>query len=141
MKKSVYVHFLLLTVLIISLQGCIKETTPGPDSTDTRVKFLGRWSVIENWQKSAYQVTISADPNSTNGIFIQNFANAGTSGNPAAASISGNNITLDYNQEIGDGWIINGSGSYQTETGKIIWNYTLNDGATLITATATYTKL
>jgi len=140
MKKFKAFPVLSLIFLILALQSCTKDDT-GPNNSDARVKFIGRWSVIESWHKSAYEVTISADPSSTGGVFIQNFANPGGSGNPAAASVSGNTITLDYDQTIGDGWIINGGGIYSTATGKISWDYTINDGATLYTATATYTKL
>jgi hypothetical protein len=137
----------LLTTLIsaflttILLSGCTKETTnPDPSPSDARSAFLGNWSVNETWTKLTYTVTISADPNSTNGVFISNFANSGSSGIPAGAAVSGTSIELDPDQTIGDGWIINGGGSLSGTT-KINWNYTINDGATLIYATAVYTKL
>ena len=141
MKRHLYIQAFFLVFLSLILYGCMKDNSPGPDGSDARVKFLGRWSVKETWHKSNYEVTIYADPDSPEGVFIQNFANPGI-GVPASASISGNNITLDYEQVIGDGWTIKGGGIYDPETGKIIWNYTIFDGATLFTVTdATYTKL
>lgn len=133
----------LLTILLVTLllSACTEENvTPDPSPSDARSAFLGTWSVNETWTKLTYTVTISADPNSSDGVFISNFANSGSSGVPAGASVSGSTITLDPNQTIGDGWIINGGGT-MTGTTKINWEYTINDGATLIYAVAVYTKL
>ncbi len=135
---SLVISVFLTTTL---LSGCTKETTtPDPSPSDARSNFLGNWSVNETWTKLTYSVTISADPNSSDGVFISNFANSGTFGSFAGASVSGTVISLDPDQTIGDGWIINGGGSLSGTT-KINWNYTINDGATLIYATAVYTKL
>jgi len=103
-----------------------------------RFLFLGKWSVIETWTKLTYEVNITADPGSNDGVFISNFANTGSSGIPAGATIAGTSIVLDANQVIGDGLIINGSGNLSGT--KINWNYTLDDGADIIHAIATYTK-
>ena len=84
------------------------------------------------------EVNITADPGSDDGVFISNFANTGSSSTPAGAKIAGTSIILDANQIIGDGLKINGSGSLSGT--KINWNYTLDDGANLIHAVATYTK-
>jgi len=129
---------LLLIAVTLSLTGCTKEATPDPDPSDARSAFLGRWSVNETWTKLAYEVNITADPGSTDGVFISNFANTGSSGIPAGARIAGTSIVLDANQVIGDGLKINGSGNLSGT--RITWNYTLDDGATLIHAIATYTK-
>ncbi|MEI6173767.1 MAG: hypothetical protein WCR01_08440 [Bacteroidota bacterium] len=126
--------FLFTTAL---LAGCTKDNTT-PESTDVRTAFLGKWSVSETWTKLSYEVTITTDPNSTDGVFISNFADTGTSGIPAGAVVSGNSITLDPDQVIGEGLKINGSGTLSGS--KISWNYTLDNGATLIQAIATYTK-
>jgi hypothetical protein len=136
-------YFLAALWLLFASQlfvACTGESNPDPSPTDARTAYLGRWSVNETWTKLTYVVTISSDPNSTNGVFISNFANTGSAGVAAGASVSGNNITLDPNQTIGDGWIINGSGTMSGTT-KINWNYTINDGANLINAVAIYTKL
>ncbi len=141
MKPRYFIFALWLLVLNQAFVACTTENTnPDPSPTDARSKFLGRWSVNETTTKLTYVVTISSDPNSTSGVFIANFGNTGSSGVAAGASVSGNNITLDPNQTIGDGWIINGSGTI-SGTSKINWQYTINDGATLFNAIAVYTKI
>jgi hypothetical protein len=132
-KVTLTIVILAMTVV---LAGCTKdETTPG---TDTRSAFLGKWNVSETWTKLTYEVTIAEDPSSTSGVFIYNFAGTGASGTPAGAEVNGTSIILDANQVIGAGLTINGSGSLSGT--KINWNYTLNDGATLIQAIAVYTR-
>jgi hypothetical protein len=133
LKSFIYIVFLAVG---FSLSGCTKDSsTP---VTGTRDAFLGKWSVSETWTKLAYEVTISADPNSSGGVFIYNFANTGSSSMPAGAAIDGTSIILDANQVIGDGITINGSGNLSGT--RITWNYTLNNGADLINAIAVYTK-
>ncbi|MCK9204639.1 MAG: hypothetical protein M0P58_09440 [Bacteroidales bacterium] len=138
MKKSISFTIPCLFMLSCLFVSCAKDTGNNSDPTNARAKYLGKWSVSEVWTKLSYEVTISADPNSESGVFIYNFANTGSSGTPAGALISGTTITLDPDQTIGEGWIVNGGGIYSNS--KIIWNYTINDGATRIDATATYTK-
>jgi hypothetical protein len=138
MKTSSLTFILLVLMGAIALNGCTKEAGPDPSPTDARAAFLGQWSVSETWTKLAYEVNITADPGSNDGVFISNFANTGSSGIPAGATISGTSITLDADQVIGDGLKINGSGTLSGT--KINWNYTLDDGATLIYIVATYTK-
>lgn len=138
MKK---VDFLLWPLLLISLMlvtGCTKEDGATPDDNDPRNSYLGSWNVSETWTKLSYEVTVTADPNSTDGVFITNFGNIGTGYPPAGASVSGSEIVLDPDQVIGDGITVNGSG--YLAGGKITWNYTMNDGATLIQAIAVYSK-
>jgi hypothetical protein len=137
--KSISLKFILLFLAVAaSFTSCTKtEINPGPN--DERAAFLGRWSVNETWTKLAYEVNITADPGSTDGVFISNFANTGSSGTPAGAVVAGSSIILDADQVIGEGLTINGSGNLSGS--KIIWNYTLDNGADLIHAIATYTKL
>ena len=135
MKKSMHIIALLFLGLLAS-GGCTEKADPvNPDSP--RDAFIGRWSVSETWTKLSYEVQISADPNSSDGVFISNFGNLGSGSPPAGASISGSSITLDAGQVIA-GFTINGSGYLSSS--KINWNYTMNDGATLIQAIAVYTK-
>ncbi|MEI7727326.1 MAG: hypothetical protein WCK09_19600 [Bacteroidota bacterium] len=136
MKNIKLIFALVVLSMTVALSGCTKETTT-PDS-GTRSAFLGKWSVSETYTKLSYEVTISADPNSTNGVFISNFAMTGSSSVPASAEINGSSIVLDANQVIGTGLTVNGNGNLSGT--KINWNYTILDGATLFNAIAIYTK-
>jgi hypothetical protein len=136
MKNKIVIAFTMLS-LMATFSGCTKESDTTTDSGN-RAAFLGKWSVSETWTKLSYEAIISADPSSSNGVFISNFGGTGTTSNPAAAMVSGTSIVLDANQVIGDGLKINGSGSLSGT--KINWNYTIEDGANLIHAVATYTK-
>jgi len=118
--------------------GCQKDSATTP-STDSRAAFIGNWGVQETWVKLSYEATISADTTSKTGVLIYNFAMIGASYPPAKALISGNTITLDPNQTIGDGLKVSGSGTI-TGTSLIHWNYTINDGATLRQVSSTYTR-
>lgn len=135
MKKSM--RFIALLLLGLLATGGCTEKADSVDPNSPRDAFIGRWSVSETWTKLSYEVQISADPNSSDGVFISNFGNLGSGSTPAGASVSGSNITLDANQVIA-GFTINGSGYLSSS--KINWNYTMNDGATLIQAIAVYTK-
>ncbi|MCK9220387.1 MAG: hypothetical protein M0P47_10100 [Bacteroidales bacterium] len=138
MKSKLFV--ILFPCLVFIFSSCAKVADPEPVSTDNRTVFLGHWSVNESWTRFTYDVTITADPNSSDGVFIANFANTGSTSVPAGASISGKKIILDPNQVIGEGLTINGSGIYSASGPVINWNYTIFDGADLITASATYTR-
>jgi len=137
MKNISGIIRLVIMVLTVTLAGCAKDSDTSPD-TGTRSAFLGKWSVSETWTKLSYEVTISADPNSSNGVFIYNFANTGSSSIPASAVINGTSIVLDPDQVIGEGITITGNGTLSGT--KINWNYSIDDGATLIQAVAVYTK-
>ena len=136
MKNNTVINILLTIALATMLTGCTKDSGTTPD-TGSRSSFLGKWLVTPT-TKLTYEVNITTDPNSSNGVFISNFAGLGTSSIPASASVSGTSITLDANQVIGDGITINGSGSLSGT--KIKWNYTLFNGADLINVSETYTK-
>jgi hypothetical protein len=137
MKKIKLTFSIVFIALSIVLSGCAKDSDTTPD-TGNRPAFLGKWSVSETWTKLTYEVNITSDPNSSDGVFIYNFANTGSSSTPATAAVKGTSIVLDANQVIGDGITIAGSGILSGT--KINWNYTLDDGANLIQAIATYTK-
>jgi hypothetical protein len=126
---------LLLLITVIILPGCTKDSNSSTDSP-TRDSFVGTWLVSPT--KSTYFVTISADPNSTNGVFISEFAHIGPSFAPAGASVNGSKITLDANQVIGTDWTINGSGVLSGNTIK--WNYTILAGGDLLPVAETYTR-
>lgn len=135
MNKSPLYLILLLGSFIFLFSECGKDS---PTPADARASFLGRWSVTETKKNQTYDVEITADMNSTNGVLIYKFVNFGSS-IAAGASVNGNTITLDADQEIVSGIIINGYGTLSNT--KINWNYTINDGADIIPVTAIYTKI
>ena len=137
MKRSVGYLLAMIAFLGIGLSSC--EDDPEPSPADAREAFSGIWSVTETEAKLTYEVIIESDPGVPNGgVFISNFANAGSSSAPAYAFVSNNTITLKANQVVGDGWIINGSGILTGST--INWPYTLNDGANLHDISAIFTR-
>ena len=138
MKSIMHILAGFAILFLVGFTGCATDN-PSPSPGDPREVYLGTWSVVEQETKGTYEVTIVLDASSSTMVKINNFANAGSSGNPAIAEVSGTNITLVPDQVIGDGWIINGGGSLTTST-KMNWGYTLNDGATLHNLTAVYTK-
>ena len=139
MKKITVTVWAVLLIFLVVLSSCQTESTP-PEPTDIRSNFLGIWTVNENWTKLTYEVSITTDPASSDGVFIENFACSG-SGVKTQASISGNNINISpLPQTLSTGWIIeSGSGGLQGTT-KINWNYVFNDLANTYTAIAVYTK-
>jgi hypothetical protein len=107
---------------------------------DLTANFRGFWSVNENWNKLTYDVAITNDPVSCDGVYIENFAGSG-SGVKTHALISGNQITISpLPQTLTTGWIIESGSGVMQGTTKINWNYVFNDLADTYTATATYTK-
>jgi len=137
MKRSIGYILILVAFLGIGFSSC--EDDPGPGPTDAREAFSGIWRVTETETKLTYEVNIELDPGALNGgVFIYNFANAGSTSNPAYAYVSNKTITLEVNQVIGDDWIINGSGILSGST--INWPYTLNDGANLHNISAVFTR-
>jgi hypothetical protein len=139
MKKITVTVWAVLLIFLVVLSSCQTESTP-PEPTDIRSNFLGIWTVNENWTKLTYEVSITTNPASSDGVFIENFAFSG-SGVKTQALISGNNITISpLPQTLSTGWIIeSGSGGLQGTT-KINWNYVFNDLANTYTAIAVYTK-
>jgi hypothetical protein len=139
MKKASVTLWAALLLIFAGLSSCQTDTTE-PDQTDARSNFLGAWSVNENWTKLTYEVGITKDPNSTDIVYIENFAGSGA-GVLTRAKISGSSITISpLPQTLSTGWIIqSGSGVLQGTT-KINWNYVFSDEANTYTAIAVYTK-
>lgn len=138
MKQTFSYIATLLALLVLGFSAC--TTDPAPTPTDPRQVFLGVWSVTETETRLTYEVNIELVPQSQNqGVFIYNFANTGSSSNPAHAFVSGSTITLEVNQVIGEDWIINGSGTLSGS--RINFPYTLNDGANLHNISAVFTRL
>jgi hypothetical protein len=138
MKRPIQLFVILTVIAATGFQSCTKDD-PNPIPADPRLVFAGGWTVNETEQRLTYEAVVELDPHSLNGgVYIYNFANAGSFGVPAYAYVSGNTITLEVNQIIGDGWIINGSGIKSGN--NINWPYTLNDGANLHHISAIFTK-
>ena len=137
MKKVKAIIYTAALVFMV-LTGCQKESST-TEISDPRAAFIGNWGVQETWVKLTYEVTVAADTTSKTGVLIYNFADIGFSYRPAKALVSGNTITLDPNEVIGDGLVVNGSGLL-SGTSAIHWNYTINDGATQRQVSSTYTR-
>jgi hypothetical protein len=133
MKNSKAIIFFAVLCVIAGLTGCTKDSGT---SDPGRAAFIGDW--MASPAKLTYDVKISEDPNSSNGVFIANFALIGFDDPPASAEISGSTIVLDANQVIGTNLVVNGSGVLNGT--KITWNYTTFDGADLTEVTEIYTK-
>jgi hypothetical protein len=127
--------FTIIFAMAFTLTSCTKD--PETPVSVNREAFLGKW-IVKPTTKLTYEVTISADPNSSGGVFISNFADVGSSSIPASAEVTGTSIVLDDPQVIGDNLTIKGSGNLSGT--KIIWNYTIFDGADLTTVAETYTR-
>ena len=137
MKGLIGYIITLVAFLAIGFSSC--KDDPGPYPTDAREAFAGIWLVTETETKLTYEVTVELDPKALNGrVFIFNFADAGSSSNPANAYVSSKTITLGINEVIGDGWIVNGSGILSGSS--ITWSYTLDNGADLLQYSAIYTR-
>jgi len=141
MKKnsSRFFFFLLLSLFPFGFYSC-QETETEPDQTDPRDKYLGVWSVNEQWTKLTYEVNITAISGSSTGIYIENFAASG-SGVKTRAEVSGNYVEISpLPQTLSTGWIItSGSGALSGAT-KMNWDYVFDDQANTYTATAVFTK-
>lgn len=123
----------------VGFSACTTED-PSPSPADPRSAFVGTWRVDEQETKQTFEVTIEISAGSETAVKIYNFANSGSTSNPAIADVSGTNITLVPDQIIATDWVINGGGSLTTST-NINWAYTVNDGANLHSLIAVFTKL
>jgi hypothetical protein len=138
MKRSITFASLILITCMLFLCGCTESNTPEPSPADARAKFLGTWNVSEaKGGKNFYQVTISADANSSDKIRMSNF---GAFNATAIATVSGNTLTLLSNQQLSTVLLISGNGTYSTSTSTILITYIYNDNADQVTVTAYYSK-
>lgn len=129
---------ILALMTIFVLPGCQKDSTTIP-SGDSRSAFLGNWGGSDTELKFYYNAVITSDTTSATGVQIRNFGGIGNSYPPAKARVSGSTITLNLDQVVGDGLILNGSGVISGTT-VINWKYTLFDGATLRKFTSVFTR-
>jgi hypothetical protein len=134
-KALTILKVLIVAVLLISCTDEDDILNP----TNDRDAFLGNWDVTESCVRDSYDVNIVADPSNSTQVIINNFWLIGYSEKPPYAIVAGTTITIPtqkmcYNEsnEV--------SGSGKLIKGKVVWNYTVNDGADLYTCTATYAK-
>jgi len=131
---------LILVVLFTALLGlgsCALDDEvdiPGGGSED-RAKFLGSWSVSDNAQKLNYEVTIDRDNSNSAMVVLRNFAGSGSS---AAGLVVGSSIIIE-SQQIGQGWQVNGNGSYKSEK-RLSFTYSLEIGGSVEKRQAIFTK-
>jgi hypothetical protein len=133
------------TKLLLSLAGmfillfstCLPvDEDPNPD--DPNAKFLGTWSVSETCNRMNYDVEIVNDPGNSAQVLLYNFGNPGTGYDPAVGLVVSNTIHVS-SQNIGEGWTVNGTGTYLTN-GTISWVYDLAIPPNNYSCTATFSK-
>lgn len=136
--------FNLLTIFTVLLALSVScEDADDLFGNEQIAELEGEWSVDENSEifdkstMSTYTVSISADPDNTNGIIIDNFYNVGIS---VRANVSGNSLTIP-NQNAEDGYSVHGSGTISLNRSQISLDYIVNDGSSQDDhCTAIYTK-
>lgn len=132
--------FILFTMM--TLWSCEKDDTNSNNNNNTgdpRGAFVGTWVCDEESQlfgNNTYSVDINMHSSITNRIVIDNFYNLGFQESHAQVDVSGNNMTIFF-QNI-NGFDVSGSGVLATN--KINLTYTADDGAGPDHVTATYTK-
>ncbi len=135
---------ILVTAIFLLTVSCEVDDLIG---NGVIAEIEGEWDVDEESEifgKSAkkstlgtYVVYISADPDNSNGIIIDNFYNVGIS---VKANVGGNSITIP-NQNAEDGYSVYGSGTISGNRNTINLSYTVNDGSTQDDhCTAVYTR-
>jgi hypothetical protein len=132
--KTLQWSFILL--FIFSFTSCLpdEDLPDGGGNNDLAAKFLGTWHVYEPDKKLNYDVTIKRYMNSETEVVLENFADVGS----AYGLCVNNTIVLD-NQAIGNGYTIEGTGTYVNKN-KLEFTYLLDDGIDQETHTATFTK-
>lgn len=138
-KAALKISLVLLFVLQFAIFSCT-EDNPVPETTDPRDNFTGVWIVNEQWTKLTYEVNITKDAGTDDGIYLENFAASGA-GVRAHALVSGNDVDISpLPQTLSNGWVIQSGSGALSGTTKINWNYIFDDEANTYNATATYTK-
>lgn len=126
--------------LILSLQACQPDETEEPTPTGERDKFVASWKCTEQSNQTgtnpAFNVNITKSGTSESQVLIENFYGLGFDKKPYA-EISGNSISIPT--QIVSGNTIKGSGNL-SGTSTINMNYTVNDGSSIDSITATLTK-
>jgi hypothetical protein len=135
MKTKILLTLAGMMLLLFSTCVPIDEDV---DPDDPVAKFLGIWKVNETCNRMNYDVQIQQDPGNSSQVLLDNFGNPGPGYDPAVGLVVSNTINVSA-QNIGEGWTVSGSGTYQSN-GTIIWNYDLDIGPSGYDCTATFSK-
>lgn len=132
MKNLILPLALLLLACLTVSPGCKKDT-------DDREKFLATYSVVESCNSGNYNYEISINTSETadNAVLISNFADFGVS---AAATVSGNNITIPQQTVTAMGLAVSFSGSGTLNGSSLSITYSYNVGGQGETCAMTCTK-
>jgi hypothetical protein len=133
MKTRIFL--IVVGILALHVPACL-PIDEDVDPDDPVAKFLGVWKVNETCSRMNYNVEILQDPGNSAQVLIYNFGNPGTGYDPAVGLVVSNTINV-FAQTIGEGWTVNGTGTYQSG-GNISWNYTLIIQPNEFTCSATY---
>lgn len=137
MFKIKYAPIILIVFLCtLFLTSCIDDN----EDEDTREYFAGTWKCKEINTGFAYNVIIKIDSTTQTYINIYNFHQFGS--NEKVRAIV-NDLALDIPSQLACNNTINvrGSGIMQNNKTTINLDYFVNDGITLDTITAVYTKI
>lgn len=127
---------MMLSLLALMVPACLLTDNVNPD--DPIAKFLGSWNVNESCRRLNYSVNIQADPGNSAQVLIDNFGNPGPGFDPAVGLVVSNRITVT-SQNIGSGWTVSGTGTYQSN-GTIKWDYNLVIPPSQLSCSATFSK-
>lgn len=138
--KFLYGSFLVLGLLVVSCTPDKEDdpTAPTP-TTDSRDKYVGRWLCNETSKVSgntSYTINISKSSSSTSEILIDHFYDLQAQ---ARASVSGNNISIPY-QQLGSIGFATGSGNLSSAGTSLSMSYTTNVAGNKDTCTANCSK-
>lgn len=118
-----------------------EQDATGACTVESRTKFLGTWSVAESCSNSGDETYVAVNTNGTEitEVSIANFYGLFTS--PVIATVDGNNITITRDNPLGDDTFVEGSGTFDTATGKVTLNYTVSDESVSPAVTNTCTSV
>ena len=140
--KNTFFLFLLVGALAsILYTGCepVDNTTGG----DPRTPYVGEWQFIERLKSTegqSYFVTIALDPSNSSQVIIGNLGNPGSQDITVKGVVTSSQVIVS-SQSMSDGWIIEGSGSFNTTAKNIMdWTYSIKAGGNYDTYTATASR-
>ncbi|MCX6271378.1 MAG: hypothetical protein NTU44_09205 [Bacteroidetes bacterium] len=133
--KRINIFTYILIIIGLSIFSACNPDQNTVSNQDVRDQYIGSWSVVENGKKLNYEVQITADPNNSSQVLINNFYDYNIK---PYAIVTISSITLPA-QSFGKSITVNGSGSFANN--KITWTYYANhDQTQLDTIHSVYTK-